>query len=186
LIQQNEVSRFDAPNARDFRFLVNWMKNPRMGNVYLLGQDSDIWENPASEDMITLKARNIEDSVSRFLTNRVIHWYHQTLGWRVKVCESKGVRRESILLANQEKKPTSAGSAVNFVHYSDAKLLRGIKLAVTVVASLLPIVSIVVLCSIVGLKKRLGMIGLFTTMFSMSLGVMTGGKPIEIFAATAA
>jgi hypothetical protein len=162
------------------------MKNPRMGNVYLLGQDSDIWENPASEDMITLKARNIEDTVSRFLTNRVIHWYHQALGWRVKVRESKGVRRESILLANQEKKPTSAGSAVNFVHYSDVKLLRGIKLAVTVVASLLPIVSIVVLCSIVGLKKRLGMLGLFTTMFSMSLGVMTGGKPIEIFAATAA
>jgi len=89
-------------------------------------------------------------------------------------------------LANQEKKSTSAGSVVNFVHYSDVKLLRGIKLAVTVVASLLPIVSIVVLCSIVGLKKRLGMIGLFTTMFSMSLGVMTSGKPIEIFAATTA
>jgi hypothetical protein len=74
----------------------------------------------------------------------------------------------------------------NTFYYSDAKLMKGLKLAVTVVASLLPIISIVVLCSIDGMKKRLGMIGLFTTMFSMSLGVMTGGKPIEIFAATAA
>jgi hypothetical protein len=31
----------------------------------------------------------------------------------------------------------------------------------------------------------MGMIGLFSTMFSMSLGVMTSGKPIEIFVATA-
>ena len=85
------MSRFDAPNARDFRFLVNWMKNPRMGNVYLLGQDSDIWENPAREDLVTLKARKIEDTVSRFVTDRAIHWYHQALGWSFKVRESKGL-----------------------------------------------------------------------------------------------
>jgi len=72
------------------------------------------------------------------------------------------------------------------VYYSDTKLLRGLKLVITAVASLLPIVSIVVLCSVVSMKKRLGIIGVFTTVFSLSLGVMTGGRAIEIFAATAA
>jgi hypothetical protein len=60
------------------------------------------------------------------------------------------------------------------------------RLTITVVASLLPILSIVVLASIANLKKRLGIIGLFTTVFSLSLSVLTGGRAIEIFAATTA
>ena len=56
----------------------------------------------------------------------------------------------------------------------------------TAIASLLPVVSIVVLSSVNSLRERLGIIGLFTTMFSLSLSLLTGGRAIEIFAATAA
>ena len=89
VLQQGSIARLDNPNARDFRFLVNWMKNPKMGNVYLLGQDSDIWEQPDLEDMVALKARSVEDSASRFLTDRLVHWYHHLVGWRFRVCTQR-------------------------------------------------------------------------------------------------
>jgi hypothetical protein len=85
LMQQSSIAKFDGPNARDFQFLVHWMKNPKMGNVYLLGQDSDIWEKPDLEDLVTLNARQVADSASRILTDRLIHWYHHLLGWRFRV-----------------------------------------------------------------------------------------------------
>ncbi|KAH7138210.1 hypothetical protein B0J11DRAFT_587350 [Dendryphion nanum] len=85
LLQQSSIAKLDAPNARDFRFLVDWIKNPRLGNVFLLGADWDVWENPIMEDMVSLKSRQAEDIASRFLTNRLIYWYHNTLGWKLEV-----------------------------------------------------------------------------------------------------
>jgi hypothetical protein len=56
-----------------------------MGNVYLLGQDSDMWAKPEVGDMIVLKARPVDDSLSRFVTDKMIHWYHRILGRRIRV-----------------------------------------------------------------------------------------------------
>ncbi|KAF2244972.1 hypothetical protein BU26DRAFT_608451 [Trematosphaeria pertusa] len=80
LLVQQRLARFDLPNARDLGFLVNWMKS----NVYLLGQDSDIWEKPEVEDMVALKTRPVGDLVSRFLTDSIIHWYHRIIGRKIK------------------------------------------------------------------------------------------------------
>lgn len=56
----------------------------------------------------------------------------------------------------------------------------------TVVASLLPVGSIIVLYFISSMTTRLVIIGVFTAIFSLALGLLTNGRLVEIFSATAA
>jgi len=57
---------------------------------------------------------------------------------------------------------------------------------VTVVASLLPICSVVALFIVQSNGLRLGMIAIFSACFSLALALMTNARRIEVFAATAA
>ena len=73
------------PNPRDLAFLQEWMRRPSMGNVYLLGQDSDIWANPEESDLIALQARHSDSPVSRWMSDTLVHWYHQAIGRKLRV-----------------------------------------------------------------------------------------------------
>jgi hypothetical protein len=55
-----------------------------------------------------------------------------------------------------------------------------------VIASLLPVLAIVVLYLVTDMPKRLGLLAAFTASFSTSLWFPTEGRPIETFSATAA
>jgi hypothetical protein len=76
--------------------------------------------------------------------------------------------------------------APNTVHYADSKVTSIAALFGTVIASLLPILAIVVLYVVTDMPKRLGLLAVFTASFSTSLWFLTEGRPIEIFSATAA
>jgi hypothetical protein len=54
------------------------------------------------------------------------------------------------------------------------------------VASLLPICSIVALFTVQSNGVRLGMLAIFSACFSLALALMTSAQRIEVFAATAA
>jgi hypothetical protein len=54
------------------------------------------------------------------------------------------------------------------------------------IASVLPVVAIVVLHAVADIAKRLAIIGIFTALFSAALAILTNGRLIEIFSATAA
>jgi len=59
-------------------------------------------------------------------------------------------------------------------------------MTVTVVASLLPLLSMVVLYLLPNNPLRLSAMVIFTATFALSLTLMTSGRRIEVFAATAA
>jgi Ni,Fe-hydrogenase I cytochrome b subunit len=62
------------------------MKTPSMGNVYLLGPDSDVYEKPQpGADLIALKSRVNENLVARVLGDFAVHWWHRVIGWRFRV-----------------------------------------------------------------------------------------------------
>ena len=84
------------------------------------------------------------------------------------------------------QKPDTSDIHQNTVYYSQNGVLRLSMLLGTVLASLLPIGSIVVLYSLRDMTTRLAMIGVFTAMFSLGLGIFTSGRTVEIFSATAA
>lgn len=88
------------------------------------------------------------------------------------------------------QKPDNAPFHGETVYYSPEKLTRGLRritaVVSTVLASLLPIASIVVLYLISDMTTRLVVIGIFTAVFSLGLGLLTRGQMAEIFSATAA
>ena len=74
-----------APNKQDFAFLQTWMKAPSMGNVYLLGADSDVWETFDSAELVCLWPRKSDSSFAGFFTNSLVRWYHHLIGYRFRV-----------------------------------------------------------------------------------------------------
>jgi hypothetical protein len=79
------MSQLSPPNPRDLHFLVKYMKAPSMGNVYLLGPDSDIWENPNHLDLFSIDPKKSDNSLSRLITIVVVDWFHRLVGWRLRV-----------------------------------------------------------------------------------------------------
>jgi hypothetical protein len=64
-----------------------------MGNVYLLGPDSDIWENPNHLDLIAINSKKSDNSLSRLITVMVVDWFHRLVGWRLRVRLGFDMRR---------------------------------------------------------------------------------------------
>lgn len=56
----------------------------------------------------------------------------------------------------------------------------------TVCATLLPVLAVVILYHVASMERRLAIIGIFTAIFSTALGVLTNGRVVETFSATAA
>jgi hypothetical protein len=64
LLQQNLLANLPRPDLKDLELLIEWMKRPTMGNVYLLGRDSDCWAQENSPDLVALQARGDDDLLS--------------------------------------------------------------------------------------------------------------------------
>jgi hypothetical protein len=71
-----------------------------------------------------------------------------------------------------------------FSKYDDARLIAIIEVISTVISSMLPISSIIILYFISSLPARLGIILAYTALFSIALAIFTKARRIEIFAAT--
>ncbi|KAE8448777.1 hypothetical protein EG329_008779 [Mollisiaceae sp. DMI_Dod_QoI] len=168
LLRHTEINKLSPPMYQDLRFLNEWMTRTDMGNVYLHGTDSTTWSKPElRSDLVALKAQSSDDMFYRWIYDKVTNRFHRLLG-----CYFKNSRPEAQL----------AGTVV----YDDAHIRSLTKAVATVLACMLPTLSIVVLYMVQTMSKRLGAVTAFTTLFSISLVVMTNAEMIDIFAATAA
>ena len=70
--------------------------------------------------------------------------------------------------------------------YSDSGIAKLANFLGTVLASVLPVLAIVVLHLVKGIGMRLGLIGVFSAAFSGSLWTLNEGNLVEVFAATSA
>ncbi|KAH6722946.1 hypothetical protein BKA61DRAFT_565600 [Leptodontidium sp. MPI-SDFR-AT-0119] len=70
--------------------------------------------------------------------------------------------------------------------YRDSQIYRITTILGTLLSSLIPIAAIIVLSFVKNMTARLGIVSAFTAIFSVSLSLVTEGKRVEIFAATAA
>ena len=80
LQQQTNLTALKPVNSRDLSFLQEWMRRPSMGNVYLIGRDSDIWSKPNLSDLIVLRARHSDDLLTRWLSDTFVQIYHRVVG----------------------------------------------------------------------------------------------------------
>ena len=141
-----------------------------MGDFALVGADSDIWgstEFPEDRapDLFAVRLRHDEDLFSRWVTDRFVVFFHRCVGRRFKAAWD----------------PRSG-----IVRYDDGHLLRLTSFITTVLASLLPTASIVVLYLVRPMPARLAIIAVFTLVFSLCWTCFTTGRRSEVFTAIAA
>jgi len=144
-----------------------------MGNVYLLGADSNVWESESSEfdlaEMVCLLPRQRDSSRSvTALRDYLLQQYHYLIGHRFK------------------RPDHSTGIHGNTVRYSHERVEILFAAIGAVVGSLLLVSTIVVLYAVKNTEMRLLTLGFFTTGFSLALCLFTNGRMVEIFSATAA
>ncbi|KUJ15788.1 uncharacterized protein LY89DRAFT_719498 [Mollisia scopiformis] len=170
----------NMPKARrrDVAMLKEWILSPDLGGGILFsGEDLSPWgksvyDETHNDDLMIVKSRTGEnDTFTRFLAGPVFHLLERF--WRrFKKPETSNT---------EEQVPAS-----NLYHYSDSHIIGTIDVMGTVIASMIPLVSIVILYFIRNLGARLGVVCAFTLLFSTGLALVTKARRIEIFACTAA
>ncbi len=87
-----------------------------------------------------------------------------------------------------KSRQTAADLESNFgiYHYRNSKLTRIARALATVVASIMPVIAILILFFIKSILKRIYVMIGFTFVFGAAISYLTPAKLVEVFAATAA
>lgn len=136
--------------------------------MFLRGREVGPWRLESFADLVCL-SENTHDSdlFTRMWRNGLIPLYHRYIGRHI---------RDPV-----------GGADWNGIHrYSDASIATFCKVFGTVLAALLPTMSIFALYFVKAPLIRLGMIMAFTATFTTTLAIFTEGSMFEIFAASTA
>lgn len=168
LLQVSRLAKVDSPREGELQFLQDWLERPMMGNSFLRGREATVWKDRTARDMVTLAERKSDsDPFSTWLSTGLVGVFDRVWG-------------------NRRKHPISADPESGIVEYDNSRL-SSISNAVSVTfASLVPTVSVLVLDYVCSTKVRLGLLILFTALFSAALAAFTTARKIEIFSAVAA
>ncbi|KAF2094721.1 hypothetical protein NA57DRAFT_45802 [Rhizodiscina lignyota] len=166
VVRYSQMLSLQEPGEYELRNLQEWFRRPTMGAVYLTGRDRDVWKDGV--DLVALKSAERHYPFVSWL-NGLTPTFHRIFGKYYK-----------------HPDPTTADFAPNTVYYTDSKISSFAALIGAVIASLLPVLAIVVLYFVTEMGKRLGLVAAFTAVFSICLWFLTEGRLIEVFSATAA
>ncbi|KAK0721203.1 hypothetical protein B0T21DRAFT_273010, partial [Apiosordaria backusii] len=177
LLTQVSLAKLDRPNFQDLTFLREWIGRADNGNYPIHGPDQFAWDPEFEGDLMAIKPRVPLDRLSRWVNDIIFPWYHRLFGETLKVSTS------SCHICSHAAKNLGTG----IYAYRESHLQMVIETIVTVVAALLPVLSIVVLYFL-GDNNRFKFMALvlFSAVFAIALAIMTKARRIEVFAATAA
>lgn len=176
LIQQTTLAQISSPSKHDAEIMREWyLRKDRadLGGRPLIGDDRSTWgdietsedgteihTSKHSSDLIAINGSSSDyDEATFWLANKFIPNWHEKF-WS---------RRHAGIQA-----------------YPQSYLYRFTSVVATLLSSLLPVVSIVVLYLVHSMPARLGIIAAFTAGFSVVLSIITSASRIDNFAATAA
>ncbi|KAH8602000.1 hypothetical protein B0O99DRAFT_707615 [Bisporella sp. PMI_857] len=162
LVLHPQLATFGRPEDGTLSYLQGWLVDPKQGNYPLAGLDRNVWK--ISKDLIVLRPSLIGDIFTQLIGMRIIEYYHAFIGSKRPATDAENGMRE----------------------YKDKTILRVTHIIGTIVALLMPVTAIIVLYSIHNMWMRFGMVAVFTVLLSLVLLIITNGKRIEVFAATAA
>ena len=194
LLKVSQLSKLHSPTSYNLSFLRLWSKRPEMGAIPLLGHDQKAWDPDYEADLVASGARIMQDGFSEWVHFAFMPWAHGVLGERFKVSPSlpvlalQGEAWDQGHCSNTSpsKRPLETQAGGGIYQYRSTSIERLVRILTTVVASLLPMVSVVVLFIVSSDAVRLGMIAVFSALFSLSLVIMTTARAVEVFVATAA
>ncbi|KAF7898809.1 hypothetical protein EAE99_012344 [Botrytis elliptica] len=162
-----QISKSSSPHPKHLAKFQEWMKRPSMGSVFLIGRDRNIWAD--GKDLVAIQEKVPENIFFELWANTITPIYHDSVG--------RFYRKPDI---------ETTDYASNIVDYSDTVIFRIVSFFGVIMASILPVMTIVVLYLVASMVKRLALVGIFTTIFSVCLWFMTDGRLVEVFSATSA
>ena len=175
----------DNPNAHDLQVFRSWMHVKHQGGSPLHGADRRSWDKQFLEDLVALSPPQTADVFTRLLVEKIGPAARQmlaTLGRRIK---GKSQEATPEVGFKERGDGTSRDPNSGIYKYRLTRVDFILDVVVTVVASMFPVLSIIVLFFIRP-DARLGLIAAFTTLFALALATMTQSGRQEIFAACAA
>jgi hypothetical protein len=136
-----------------------------MGNFPLRGPDQNAWAPENNYDLLAIQRRSSRDPFSHWISTAFIPYLHRKF-------------------LNRFKKPLPEDPESEICLYEDGKVAMVMNILSTVVASMLPIASIVILYFVHNTLDRLVIAVAFTGLFALCLALTTRARRVEIFAAT--
>ncbi|KAI4675045.1 uncharacterized protein J4E88_007949 [Alternaria novae-zelandiae] len=168
LLQQYKLHQIPEPDRFDLNDVYCLLHSDAMGGGELSGEDRVFWGLPDDSemhapDLIGVCPREQADPFSRWVSENAIHLFKCGIG-RLKKADKHFGRRV----------------------YYDTTVLRATSWMTSILASLLPIASILILLHLETLSTKLWVIGAFNVLLSVCLRTLTEAKRAEVFAVTAA
>jgi hypothetical protein len=141
-----------------------------MGDFALVGEDRKVWgytdrSVATAFDLISVNPASPKDPFSNWVIHFLVRWFHHHIRQRIQ-------------------KPSDEESGM--LVYEEETVLGWTGRISTAVASLLPIISTVVLYFVSNTGLRLGLTAVFTLLFTVALMAFTKVRGMEVFVATAA
>ncbi|KAH7118967.1 hypothetical protein B0J11DRAFT_81939 [Dendryphion nanum] len=169
LIQFSIMAKMERPAKGDLKYMRSFLMSNEMGGLIFHGEDMMTWgehSNPdkCAPDLVALHPRQTEDPFSMWVARNALPGLECT-GWArlKKISKIHGV-----------------------VSVEDSSIFRFTSWTTSIVASLVPIASILVLYTVSSMKARLGIIAAFNLLISFCVATFTNAKRSEVFAVTAA
>lgn len=170
IVRQATILRYPEPGLWDLHHVQNYLQSPEMGNQQgLIGPDATIWgsyerKTQHKPDLVALRPRAKKDPFSVWAAESTIQNLFRC-----------GLTRFM--------EPSKLHGAVG---YEDGTIYRITYGFTSILASLIPIASIVVLYQVQSMSARLGIIAAFNVLVAVCLMGFANAKRPEIFAITAA
>jgi hypothetical protein len=169
LIQQHTIHSYKRPAKWDLEHMQDYLQTDAMGPLVLTGYDADVWGSMTyrksySPDLVALCPRAKKDPFSRWAAeNTILNLFRCGCARLMKPSRLHGV-----------------------VGYEDSTIYKITYWMTSILASLIPVASIVVLYCVHSMPARLGIIAAFNVLVSICLMGLTNAKRAEVFAVTAA
>ncbi|PVH83441.1 hypothetical protein DL98DRAFT_513322 [Cadophora sp. DSE1049] len=169
LLQVAQVHALKEPEKSKLDFLQSWLVMKDMGAGQIEGREGLAWDDPS--DLLALASVAPDTApFSNWATGRFLTFFHYVWGYK----------------HNSHSREINPEAGPDLAHYEETVLVKYTRYVITILASLLPIVCIVILWAVHSVGWRLGIMAIFTAAFASILVVFTSAKEVEIFASTAA
>jgi hypothetical protein len=192
LLKDSHLTQLGTPTKHNVRILREWFERRSMGEFPLVGKDENSWSEEKEWDLVALHPRQNPDFFASWFGDSLVPWFLQTIPesfaekFEVKLIYHLTQSFSKSNGTHLKKKPSSRGAGEGIYQFQDSKATTFAEVLTTVVASLLPICSVVILYLAPSDAVRLGMLVIFSACFALALTLMTKARKIEVFAATSA
>lgn len=147
--------------------LKEWLRAEAGGNAFLTAYEAETWASDKAGTFVCLEPPMAKsDPFTKWLLNSVVRLYEYTVGRHIGSGE--------VIDARSGDKS-----------YSSSSVNRASSTLTAVLASAVPVLSILALNRIDSVNVRIGVTAAFTTFFALMMGIFSSAKRAEMIAATA-